>query len=59
MALRFRTHLTGRNLPRIQQRQDVKPSIVNDKTFADFACVVEQTGILKPDLPLPERHDGD
>src|ERR1700742_3624485 len=30
MVLRFRTHLIGRNPPKIQQ-QDVEPSIVNDR----------------------------
>jgi hypothetical protein len=58
MTLRFRTHLIGRNLPKIQQ-QDVEPLIVNEKTVRDFTRVVGQTGILKPDPPPPEHHDGD
>jgi hypothetical protein len=59
MALRFRTHLTGRNLPKIQQRQDDEPSIINDKTIEDFARVVDQTGILKPDVAPQDPRDGD
>jgi hypothetical protein len=59
MALRFRTHLIGRNLPKIQPRQDVEPSIVNDRTIAGFARVVEQTGILKSGGPPQDPHNGD
>jgi hypothetical protein len=55
MALRFPTHLTGRNLPKIEQRRDGEPPIVNDRTVADFTRVVEQTGILKRDPDLPEE----
>jgi hypothetical protein len=59
MVLRFRTHLTGRNLPKIQQRHDDEPLIINAKTIADFARVVDGTGILKPGAPPQEIHDGD
>jgi len=51
----FFTLLTGRNLPKIRQPREPEPSIINEKTIADFARVVEQTGILKgsvaTDLP--------
>ncbi len=47
MAPRFLTILTGPNLPKIQQSRDSEPSIINEKTIADFTRVVEQTGILE------------
>jgi hypothetical protein len=47
MVPRFLTILTGRNLPKIQQPREPEPSILNKKTVADFARVVEQTGILQ------------
>ena len=46
MASRFLTVLTGRDLPKIRQPREPDPSIINDKTIADFTRVVEQTGIL-------------
>jgi hypothetical protein len=45
MAPRFLTILTGRNLPKILQAREPEPSIINEKTIADFTRVVEQTGI--------------
>jgi transposase-like protein len=48
---RFMTILTGRNLPKIRQSRETEPSTINDKTVADFARVVERTGILKGDSP--------
>ena len=55
MAPRFLTILTGRNLPKIWQSKEPEPSIVNEKTIADFARVVEQMGILErePSPPKP------
>jgi hypothetical protein len=47
MAPRFLIILTGRNLPTIRQPREPEPSIINEKTIADFTRVVEQTGILK------------
>jgi hypothetical protein len=47
MAPRFMTILTGHNLPKIRQARAFEPSIINTKTIADFARVVEQTGILQ------------
>jgi len=47
MALHFLTILTGRNLPKIEQPRALEPSIINEKTVADFTRVIEQTGILK------------
>ena len=44
MAPRFLTILTGRNLPKIWQSKEPEPSIVNEKTIADFTRVAEQTG---------------
>jgi hypothetical protein len=41
------TILTGRDLPTIWQARTPKPSIINEKTIADFTRVVEQTGILQ------------
>jgi hypothetical protein len=58
MAPRIVTLLTGLNLPKIQQRQDDEPSIINAKTIADFARVVEQTGILKPGVPPQDPGHG-
>ena len=43
---RFLTVLTGHYLPKIRQPREPEPSIINEKTVADFARVVEQTGIL-------------
>jgi hypothetical protein len=36
MAPRFLTILTGRNLPKIRQAREPEPSIINEKTIADF-----------------------
>ncbi len=50
MAPRFLTILTiltGRNLPKIRQSKEPEPSIISEKTIADFTRVVEQTGILQ------------
>ncbi|WP_156041856.1 hypothetical protein [Bradyrhizobium sp. URHD0069] len=41
------TILTGRDLPRIRQDKALEPSIINEKTIADFARVVEQTGMQR------------
>jgi hypothetical protein len=53
MAPRFLTILTGRNLPKIRQSREAEPSTINEKTIADFARVVEQTGILAPAVSGP------
>src|SRR6266550_2204415 len=50
MAPRFFTVLIGRNLPKIRQSREPEPSIINEKTIADFTRVVEQTGILAREL---------
>jgi hypothetical protein len=42
MASRFPTILTGHNLPEIWQSREAEPSIINEKTVADFTRVVEQ-----------------
>jgi hypothetical protein len=57
MVRRFFTILTGQGLPKIQLRRHDEPSIITEKTVADFTCVVGQTGILKrdPDPPV-ETH---
>jgi hypothetical protein len=57
MAPRFMTILTGRDLPTIRQARTPQPSIINTKTIADFARVVEQTGICNVALRwvLPEQ----
>ena len=57
MARHFLTFLTGQNMPVIRQRPDSEPSIINDKTVADFTRVVEQTGILKQPLPKSDTTD--
>jgi hypothetical protein len=54
MAPRFLTILTGRNLPKIRQPREAEPSIINEKTIADFTRVVEQTGILKRE-PMADK----
>jgi hypothetical protein len=41
------TILTGRNLLKILHAQDTAPSIINEKTVADFKRVIEATGILE------------
>jgi hypothetical protein len=50
MASRFLTILTGRNLPNIWQAREPEPSIINEKTIADFTRVVEQMGILDSEV---------
>ena len=47
MAPRFMTILTGHKLPKIRQAKAPEPSIINEKTIADFARVVEQTGMQR------------
>jgi hypothetical protein len=47
MPPRFLTILTGRNLPKIRQSKEPEPSIINERTIADFTRVVEQTGIFE------------
>ena len=54
MAHPLLTILTGRNLPKIRQPQEPAPSIINEKTIADFTRVVEEMGILRQ-LPLLVR----
>jgi len=46
MGSRFLTILAGSNLPKIRQAREPEPSIINEKTVADFTRVVEQTDIL-------------
>jgi hypothetical protein len=64
MAPRFLTILTGRNMPRIRQPKTPEPSIINEKTIADFTRVVEDMGILAPrteissDKPQGQTPDG-
>ena len=53
----LRTILTGIDVPKIRQPTDASPSIINDKTVADFTRVVEQTGILKRETPAPKPGD--
>ena len=55
MAPRFLTILTGQNLPKIWQSRELEPSIINEKTIADFTRVVEQTRILEPTIPQPDK----
>jgi hypothetical protein len=57
MAPRLLTILTGQ---KIRQTREPEPSIVNEKTIADFTRVVEQTGILEREAqpkegPRPEK----
>jgi hypothetical protein len=44
------TILTGRDLPKIRQPREPEPSIINEKTIAEFTRVVEQTGILEREV---------
>jgi hypothetical protein len=56
MASRFLTILTGHDLPKmIWQSREAEPSIINGKTIADFARVVEQTRILEREPLLSDR----
>jgi len=60
MSPRFRTILTGRNLPKITGRsRGPEPSTINEKTIADFTRVVEQTGILKRGPGVTEARQPD
>jgi hypothetical protein len=54
MSNLLRTLLTGRNLPKIQQPREPQPSIINEKTIADFTRGVEQTGILERQATPPK-----
>jgi hypothetical protein len=40
------------NLPKIRQPREPEPSIINEKTVADFTRVVEQTALLERE-PAP------
>jgi hypothetical protein len=53
MAHRFLTIMTGHGLPKIRQPRETEPSIINEKTIADFTRVVQRTGILKCDPDPP------
>jgi hypothetical protein len=55
MTPRFPIILTGRNLQKIRQSREPQPSIVNEKTIADFTRVVEQAGILERE-PAAAKH---
>jgi hypothetical protein len=60
MPRRLLTLLSGGKPPKIQQPQEHEPSIINEKTVADFTRVVEQTGILdrQPRSPKEDAPDG-
>jgi len=47
MAPRFMMTLVGRDIPTIRHARTLQPSIINEKTVADFTRVVEQTRILE------------
>jgi hypothetical protein len=51
----FITILSGRNQPKFRQQRDPEPSIINEKTVADFTRVVEQTGILERQPRSPKE----
>jgi hypothetical protein len=53
MVPRFLTILTGRNLPKIRQSGEAEPSIITEKTIADFTRVVEQTRIRECEKARP------
>jgi len=55
---RFLTILTGRNLPKIRQSREAEPSIISEKTVADFTRVVEQIGILERGPGPPQKSAG-
>ena len=44
----------GRNVPKSRQSREPEPSIINQKTIADFTRVVEQTQILERE-PLADK----
>src|SRR5258707_14694184 len=50
LASSFLTILTGRNMPKIRQLREPEPSIINEKTIADFTRVVVQTGNFGGDV---------
>jgi hypothetical protein len=53
MAPRFTTILTGRNLPQIRQPREPEPSIINEKTLADFTRVLDDQGVRYRTTPPP------
>ena len=57
MDPRIVAFLSGPNMPIIRQPPASEPSIINDKTVADFTRVVEQTGILKRLAAKPDTTD--
>jgi hypothetical protein len=62
VAQRFLTILTRRNMPTIRQSREAEPSIINEKTIADFMRVPEQTGLSQcgpsaTEIRQPERSD--
>jgi hypothetical protein len=57
MTPRLLTIMTGHNLPKIRQPKERLPSIINERTIADFTRVVEATRILDP-APRQETSDG-
>jgi hypothetical protein len=59
MAPRFLTILTGRNLPKIRQSNEPGPSIINERTIADFTRVVKRTGILEREQVAADPQPGD
>jgi hypothetical protein len=54
-ARRFLTIMTGHNLPKIRHHREAEPSIIDERTIADFTLVVERTGILKRDPDPPGK----
>jgi hypothetical protein len=59
MTALFLPLLTGRNPPKIQQPRESQPSIINEKTIADFTRVVERTGISKAGIQLARRAEAE
>jgi hypothetical protein len=59
MAPRFLMILTGCNLPKIRSSREAEPSIINERTIADFTRVVEQTGILELEQVATNPPPGD
>jgi hypothetical protein len=56
MATRSRIILTGSNLPKIRQPSAPAPSIVNEKTLADFTRVLDELGVQYR-KPQPESEE--
>jgi putative SOS response-associated peptidase YedK len=58
MAPRFLTILTGHNLPKLRQSREAEPSIINEKTIADFTVPANSFSEYAPEPnPVTKKKD--